>query len=133
MLDKRLLRFIVVGGICFTTNLLVLYAGTEVMRLHYLLSMALSILIANSLGWILNRQWTFTSKNFHCWAEYARYMSVTLSSTLISLALMILLVDLLGFHYLLASATIAAAMTIVNFIAHRDWSFVSSDGNSTRS
>lgn len=131
--DKRLLRFILVGGICFATNLLVLYVGTEELGLHYLFSMALSILVANSLGWMLNRRWTFTDSGIQCWKEYSRYMSVSLSSTLISLGLMILLVDMLNLHYLLASATIAAAMTIVNFVLHRDWSFASSDADSTRS
>jgi putative flippase GtrA len=121
--DARLLRFLTVGGLCFVTNLAVLYGGTDLLGWHYLLSMALSIVVANTLGWLLNRRWTFGGSERPWWAEYARYMSVSLSSTLISLILMFIGVSLLGIHYLLASAVIAVGMLLFNFIAHRDWSF----------
>lgn len=133
MLDRRLLRFIVVGGICFTTNLLVLYVGTDGLGFHYLASMALSIVIANTLGWILNRKWTFCRSSIPWWMEYSRYMSVSISSTVISLALMVFCVNFLGLHYLLASAIIAAGMMVLNFVAHREWSFTASGPGSKRS
>lgn len=121
--DKVFVRFVVVGGLCFSTNLGVLYVGTDIFRWHYLASMLLSILIANSLGWLLNRHCTFSGSRFSWWVEYLRYMSVSLSSMAISLLLMILCVSLLGWHYLLSSAVIALAMLVINFVAHRDWSF----------
>lgn len=133
MLERRLLRFIVVGGICFTTNLLVLYVGTAILGFHYLASMATSIVVANSLGWTMNRHWTFLKSSLPWWVEYCRYMSISFSSTMISLALMIFCVSLLGIHYLFASAVIAACMMMLNFVAHRDWSFTHSKHGSPRS
>lgn len=121
--DKVFVRFVVVGGLCFSTNLGVLYVGTDIFRWHYLASMLASILIANSLGWFLNRRCTFSGSRFSWWVEYLRYMSVSLSSMVISLLLMILCVSVLGWHYLLSSAAIALAMLVINFVAHRDWSF----------
>lgn len=94
--------------------------------------MVVSIVIANTLGWLLNRNWTFPESRFFWWVEYGRYMSISFSSTLISLLLMILCVSVLGIHYLLASAAIALAMMAFNFIAHRDWSFAASEGSADR-
>lgn len=133
MKDTRLIRFVIVGGLCFVTNLAVLYGGTDLLGWHYLISMAVSIVVANTLGWLLNRLWTFWKSGRPWWVEYARYMSVSFSSTLISLMLMVLGVSVIGIHYLLSSAIIALVMLLFNFIAHRDWSFASSDRSSPRS
>lgn len=108
------------------TNLAVLYCGTELLGWHYLLSMAASIVIANTLGWLLNRRWTFIGGTLSWWKEYIRYMSISLSSILISLFLMAVCVSALGINYLLASGGIAILMLLGNYIAHRDWSFASS-------
>lgn len=131
--DRRWWRFLVVGCVCFLTNLLVLYVGTELAGLHYLVSMLISIVIANTLGWALNRQWTFASTSTAWFAEYTRYLAVNLSSFLASLGLMALLVSGAGVHYLLASAGIAVVLTAFNFIAHRGWSFAGNDQPGSRS
>ena len=131
--DKPLIRFVMVGELCIVTNLAVLYGGTSLLGWHYLVSMALSIVVANTLGWLLNRLWTFCESGRPWWVEYSRYLSVSFSSTLISLALMVLCVSVMGLHYLLASAIISVLMLIFNFIAHRDWSFAASQRSSTRS
>lgn len=133
VMDKRLIRFVLVGGVCFMTNLAVLYGGTSLLGWHYLVSMAVSIVIANTLGWLLNRSWTFLSCAQSRWDEYVRYMSVSLSSTAISLLMMFLCVSVLEIHYLLASAGIALLMLLFNFVAHRDWSFSTAESSSIRS
>lgn len=125
--DRVFVRFALVGGVCFVTNLTVLYVGTDILKWHYLLSMLASIIIANSLGWALNRRWTFAGSRLSWGMEYIRYMSVGFSSVVASLLLMALCVSFLGIHYLLASALIALAMLLANFIAHRDWSFSSAE------
>lgn len=121
--DARWWRFLIVGGVCFCANLLVLYVGTGLLGLHYLVSMLISIVVANSLGWLLNRVWSFRSRDIARAAEYLRYLSVTFVSSAVSFVLMALLVGVFGVHYLLASGLIAAGMTILNFLAHRGWSF----------
>lgn len=133
MKETRLIRFVIVGGLCFVTNLAVLYVGTDLLGWHYLLSMAVSTVVANTLGWILNRLWTFWKSRRPWWVEYARYMSVSFSNSLISLLLMVLSVNVIGLHYLLSSAIIAILMLLFNYISHRDWSFASSEHSSPHS
>jgi putative flippase GtrA len=121
--DPRWPRFLLVGGSCFILNLVILYGCTSVLGMHYLVSMLISILVVNTIGWLANRTWTFSSQNRHLLSEYARYLSVNLTGFLLSFALMALFVSALGIHYLLASAVIAAGLTIANFLLHRGWSF----------
>lgn len=89
--------------------------------------MLISIIVVNTIGWLANRTWTFTSQNRNKLTEYARYITVNLGSFAFSLTLMAVLVSLLGVHYLLASTLIAAGLTIINFTLHRDWSFSKKD------
>lgn len=130
--DPRWRRFLAVGALCFLVNGLVLYVGTDLAGLHYLVSMLISIFIANTLGWALNRRWTFGSTSQDCLAEYARYLVVNLSGFLFSLLLMALLVSGLGLHYLVASAAMALVLAAFNFIAHRGWSFADKGPSDTR-
>lgn len=116
-------KFFIVGGICFATNIAVLYLGVDVAGLHYLAAMGISIVVAYSLGWYLNRVWTFRSRAADTLAEYSRYILVNLGGMVGSCAFMWLLVSGLGVHYIAASAGIAAMMAMINFIAHRDWTF----------
>jgi len=131
--NKALIRFVMVGGVCFATNFAVLFCGTGVFGWHYLISMAVSIVVANTLGWLLNRRWTFAESGDPWWKEYFRYLSVSLSSTLIGLGLMVLCVSVMSIHYLLSNAMVSLLMLLFNFIAHRDWSFSGSKRSSPRS
>jgi putative flippase GtrA len=121
--QRSFLKFAVTGGVCFGVNLAILYVGTSMLGWHYLLSMMVSIASVTALGWAMNRQWTFRVARPPSIGEFARYSGVTFLSCAIALGLMALLVSGLGIHYLVANMSIAAAMTSVNFIAHKDWSF----------
>lgn len=114
----RFARFVGSGAICFGLNAAVLYVGTDIAGLHYLVSMLLSIAIATIAGWVLNRRWTFGSGDPRRARELARYGLVAGSSMGASLALMVVLVSGLGMHPVFASCAIAIAMAVVNFVAH---------------
>jgi len=123
LLGRRLLRFATTGGICFSVNLAVLYAGTELLHLHYTLSLLLSLLVVNLVGLLLNRRWTFESTRNPFWAEAMRYWSANALSALAVLASTALLVEVLHVHYLLANVLIAVLFMIGNFVLHLRWTF----------
>jgi putative flippase GtrA len=85
--------------------------------------MCLSIVIANSLGWRLNRSWTFASREKLWWLEYGKYLSISFSSIIFSLGLMYVCVDIIKINYLLSSAVIAILMLTLNYLAHGKLSF----------
>ena len=119
----ELARFAIVGTLCFTTGFVSLYLLTDLAGLHYLVSMCISMLIVNLLGWLLNRLWTFKSRSIHVKAEIGRYFVVNLFGFGVTLAMMALLVSGLGAHYLVASVIVAILVMLVNYVAHRNWSF----------
>ncbi|HEX8463421.1 MAG TPA: GtrA family protein [Abditibacterium sp.] len=116
-------RFLIVGATCFSVNLAVLYCSTVLWGWHYLGGMSLSIVIVNTLGFVLNRNWTFSSGHAAFWTELLRYYTVNLGAFALNLALMAVLVSGLGLPTLLASALLAVAMTGANFLLHKNWSF----------
>jgi len=120
---NRLLRFLLVGGICFGINLVILYVGTGLLGFHYLASTVVSILITNIIGWLLNRNWTFDARHREPICQLFKYLSANSMSYFVSLGLMALLVSLLSINYLLASAIIAGLMALLNYMLHKNWSF----------
>lgn len=126
MISGQFIKFLITGGICFSTNIVVLYIATDILKFHYLISMLASILVVNIIGWTLNRHHTFKSYDSAPLPEFAKYALVNLSSMTASLLMMYLLVSTAGIHYLLASSIIAGLMTIINFSVHKQWSFKTS-------
>lgn len=120
---RRLLRFSITGGICFSVNFGVLYAGTELLHLHYAVSLLLSVLVVNWIGLLLNRRWTFESTRNPFWADAFRYWSANALSALGVLAATALLVEVLHMHYLLANVLLAVLFLIGNFLLHQSWTF----------
>lgn len=120
---KEFLRFAFVGALCFGAGIASLYALTEFGKIHYLVSMAISLLIVNLIGWTLNRIWTFESTSQSKKLEFARYLAVNIAGFGITLLLMALLVSGLGINYLVASIIVAGLMMLTNFVTHRNWSF----------
>lgn len=121
--DASWLRFLLVGGLCFVLNLLILFVGTDLLGAHYLWATLVSLWMTSTLGWQLNRCWTFGSRSSAWLAEYGRYLTVSLSSFGLGLGLMAVCVSGLGMHYLVANAVISAGLTVANFLTHRNWSF----------
>lgn len=121
--SHRFARFLATGGFCFLVNLAVLHTGTEWLGLHYLVSMLVSIAAVTTIGWGINRSWTFRSSQPGRVREFVRYASLALGSMGISLGMMALLVSAMGLHYLVASTVIACGMAVANFVGHDRFTF----------
>lgn len=119
--QAALVRFLVVGGLCFTSSMVALAVLTEVLGWHHLVSAALVMLGTNVAGWLFNRSWTFAVRRRRTVAEFTRYAFVNALAMFISLVLVGGLTAI-GLHYLAACALVALTMSVVNFHAHSRWS-----------
>jgi len=119
----RLPRFLLVGGLCYLLNLSLLYAATAILGLHYLVSAFLAFALVNSLGYLINRRYTFRQESGLFWRGLLRYNLVTLSSCCWVLLLMYLLVSCLGMGYLTANIMISIGIAGYNFLLHTSWTF----------
>jgi putative flippase GtrA len=116
-------RFAVVGGCCAVANLLFIWFATEYGGLHYLASIAVAFMTINAGGYLLNKYFTFGRAGTSMWREVGMYYRVMFTSMLLGLFAMFVLVDLLGFNYLIAAVLLTAVLTLRNFIMHRDRTF----------
>lgn len=116
-------KFILVGGLCYIINISALYIFTNHLKIHYLGSSLLGFLLANSVGYIANRTYTFPERKIGFWRGLWKYNAVMLSSCLIVLLLMIIFVEVFKIGYLSANISIAVGSTIYNFIFHHKWTF----------
>ena len=122
------MRFGIVGLFCTLLNAGFMVVLTSVLGLHYLLSFTILFIVVNFLGFILHKKHTYrnTSKNF--FVQLIKFYQVTFVAFLISLAMMFIFVDLVGYSYVISYILMAALVTLFNFIAHDLWSFRTDDG-----
>lgn len=123
LVDPKFARFVVVGGGCYLLGLALLYVGTGWLGLHYMVSMALALVLVNVAGWYVNRRWTFGAANSQPVFELGKYFLVNGTSFVATLGIMLVLVSGIGINYLVASALTAGLMLLFNFMAHRTWTF----------
>lgn len=129
-LPVRFAAFGSVGAACLALNLLVLWALTSGLGLHYLLSTAVAFSTITPLGFVLNKVVTFRTKREAAPVELPRYFAAMAASFAANLALMYLLVSVLGLWFLAASLFVAILLLIVNFWTSDRWSFRSQGADS---
>lgn len=120
---KQFIKFFVVGGFCAALNILIIYILTGIFQLHYLVSIAVQTILVNSIGFYLNKRFTFKQNKTNLWKGLLKYHTVMLSSLIIVSILMYLLVDIFKIWYLFAFVIVTIIMTIVNFLSHKKWTF----------
>ena len=121
--DERA-RFVVIGGL----NTVVAYGLFAAFELasggHYLLSLALSYLLATILAFVLHRRFTFgVSGRAGVVADFLRFESVYVVMLALNAVLLPLLVEVAGWGSLPAQAAIVVVTTVVSYLGHKFFSF----------
>lgn len=122
-LPARFVAFALIGGLCLGLNLLVLWALTSGLGIHYLISTAIAFSTITPLGFLFNKVVTFRTRREYAPIELPRYFSAMAASFAANLGLMYLLVSVLGLWYLPASLLVAVTLLVVNFLTSDRWSF----------
>lgn len=116
-------KFVAIGGMCAITNIGFIWFATEYWQLHYLISIASAFLTINAAGYALNKYFTFNRSDSPLFLELGTYYRVMFTSMLMGLLAMFVLVDIIGLHYLAAAIMLTGALTLRNFVMHRDRTF----------
>ena len=125
MAKSQVFKFLLIGGFCTLQNIVWLYFFTTILGFHYIVSTIILMITVNSLGFYLNRRFTFKKQGNNFWQELCKYHTVMISSCLTVLLFMYILVDILHFWYLYANILITVVMTFFNFFLHKKWTFKS--------
>jgi putative flippase GtrA len=118
-----LLRFAVVGASGYVLNLAVYAALVHGAGVNYLIAATVAwlVAVANNFWW--NRGWTFNAVDGHAGFQAARFFFVSLVAFLVSLLLLRALVEDAGVVPLVGQAIAVAAVTPLNFVGNKLWSF----------
>ena len=120
---SKFFRYSIVGAFCACQNIAILYFLKSILNLHYIFATIVQMVFVNSIGFYLNKRYTFKTKINNFWSELWKYHTVMFSSFLTVLALMFLFVDILNIWYLYAFIIATIIMTLFNFLMHKKWTF----------
>ncbi|OGZ20348.1 MAG: hypothetical protein A2494_03730 [Candidatus Lloydbacteria bacterium RIFOXYC12_FULL_46_25] len=119
------------GGVTFVTNIVLLYVFTEFLHFWYLLSSALAFVFAFSVSFILQKFWTFDSKEISIWK---RQLGLSIIVSLINLSLNVLsmyvLVEYVHIYYVFAQVLTSASIAVLSFFVYQHIVFVTPKVNS---
>lgn len=114
----KVIRFLLVGIVNTAVSylsFLCIYYFTNV----YLLSSALGYLFAVSFSYILNKCWVFKNKREMNPSEVGYFILANIISLVVSLLVLLLSVELLGFSPYLAQLIATAGIMLTNFVGYR--------------
>ncbi len=116
------LRFVLVGAGGYVVNLLVFAALFEA-GVRYVVASVAAYFISNALMYFGNRYFTFRLGHAGFWSAYVRYLIVGLAVAGLTVAVLVVLVDVAGLHPTFGQALALLIVTPVAFILFKRWTF----------
>jgi putative flippase GtrA len=118
----ELIRFCIVGALCYLSGLAVLISMCELGGFHYVIGYLSAFLVTNALGYLLNGRFTFGGSNTPQ-SSMMRYMSVNAVLLTVNTLALMLLVEVVHMWYLAATLLLATINIPISFFAHRTVSY----------
>ncbi len=115
-------KYLVVGGLGTVTHLSLLYIAVEFFGVPPLLGSCTAFIWVVIQSYFLHRNWTFRSDREHS-SALPRYLVVSGIGFAGNLAIMFVMFNILGAWYMLAQASAAIVIPILNFILNKYWTF----------
>ena len=118
----QLAKFCTVGGSGYVVNLAVYATLLQAAGVHYLAAAVGSFVVAVTNNYTWNRVWTFRHQRGHVAYQGMRFLVVSVLALVANLLLLTMLVEL-GLGKILAQAIAVIAVTPLNFVGNKLWSF----------
>lgn len=121
-------RYAMVGGLAFAADFAALALLVSGLGMHYLAGAFFAFMLGIWVNYLLSVRWVFAFRaiGHRRGAEFTLFLVVGVATLAMSLALMAVLVDWAGMHYLWAKAVAAVFTLLANFAGRRlllftDW------------
>lgn len=124
LLAARPVRFVLVGGICFTSVVLIFEALRRVLPLS--LAATLAYAAGATASFELNRSWTFGRRD-RSWGQAARFLAITAAAMATNAALLPAIVAVSDIHEVAAEVVTLLCIAPLTFLAYRYWGFRADD------
>ncbi len=115
----EVLRFGIVGGVCFVVDFGLLYILTDRVGLHYLWSSAVSFTVAVALNYWLCLRFVFFNVGRQTLRQAILFVATSAVGLLLNQFSLWLLVNFFALHYLVGKIVATAVVTIWNYVTKR--------------
>src|SRR3989344_5231647 len=121
---KKILRYFLSGGTAFGVDFFFLYFFTELVGLHYLLSVVIAFVIAVIVSFILQKYWTFQNNSkVDLHRQAVLYITVAIINTGFNALLVYLFVEYVGLHYLVGQFFSSGLIAFESFFIYQFFIF----------
>ena len=124
---RRIVKFCLVGAWGFVVNMFFLWFFTETVGLFYLFSSVIAIEISLLNNFLLNDLWTWRDRGKEGKREYFKRMlqyHITASAAMLAnIAILWILTELFGVHYLTSNVFGILCGSALNFFVNDRWTF----------
>jgi dolichyl-phosphate beta-glucosyltransferase len=120
---RTFVKYCLVGSTVTGVDFIVFSLGFYALGLASVPSKLCAFGVAGTLSYILNRTWTFRSKDQRVSLQFSRFAAVAIVGALLSAATIFFLIDLLSIHPLIANGITSALVLSWNFLANKYWTF----------
>ncbi|PXV87284.1 putative flippase GtrA [Lachnotalea glycerini] len=119
-LIEQIMKFGVVGFLCFFIDYFVLFAATEYLGINYLISSAISFSVSVIVNYILSIKFVFdTKKDTNKIKEFILFVVLSLIGLGINQIIMWFTVEKMMVYYMLAKIIATAIVMVYNFITRK--------------
>lgn len=117
-------RYNIVAGFATAVDFAILIMFTEVLGIWYVISASIGAVAGGITAFIFQRNWAFMKKDGKLSVQAVKYLLVWIVSILLNVAGVFILVDFLGYQYILSKVIVAVIIGIgFNFIMQKYFIF----------
>lgn len=117
---QQFVRYIIVGGVAFLFDFVILYLLTEYANLHYLLSAMFAFIVGLTINYLLSINWVFNIRRVkEKKLEFVIFATIGIVGLGLNEFFMWLITQYLLFHYLLSKVLTTAVIFFWNFYARK--------------
>ena len=119
-LIKQIIKFGIVGGLCFVIDYGLMIFLTEVISINYLISSGISFSVSVIVNYILSLKYVFeTDKNNNKVKECLIFIGLSIIGLGINQVIMWLCVDKLNIFYMIAKIAATMIVMVYNFVTRK--------------
>lgn len=122
------IKFLGIGAIATIIQYVIFITLVEFTSLAVVLASALGYGISSIFNYLMNYHYTFSSDAKHKVASL-KFTLVALVGLSLNSILMYLLVELFEVHYIISQIIVTGVILVINFFAHKLWTFQTKIGN----
>ena len=119
-LTNQIVRFAIIGSICFFIDYCILIFLVEIFEVGYLLSCAISFVISVIANYLLSIHFVFTNRrDVSTKQEFSLFFILSFVGLGLTELLMWLFVDILYINYMLSKIIVSGIVMIYNFVSKK--------------